>query len=151
MYANPISNYCHARAKLAAQTGFTLIELMVVIGIVALLARFALPVYTTYMVRAAGAAGPALLGEYQARMNRCYQDSETYIGCCPADFTQNNFTVTCSNGSPAVATNFTLTATGTSSSRANGFVYTVNQSNTKSTTWPSVLGSLPSACSTDWC
>jgi type IV pilus assembly protein PilA len=59
------------------QKGFTLIELMIVIGIVALLAAVALPAYESYSIRARVSEPLALLGEAKTSMTEYYVTNGT--------------------------------------------------------------------------
>ena len=58
--------------------GFTLIELMVTVAIVALLATIALPSYQDYVLKSRRAGGKATLLEAQQRMERAYTDQNSY-------------------------------------------------------------------------
>ncbi|MDR2786881.1 MAG: type IV pilin protein [Candidatus Accumulibacter sp.] len=72
------------------------------------------------------------LSARQTRMEQCYQDNHTYAPATPckacAKETTENFEFTCA----ADASTFTLTATGRNT--MDGFIYTVDQSDAKSTT-----------------
>ncbi|MBD8871986.1 type IV pilin protein [Rhodanobacter sp. DHB23] len=59
-------------------TGFTLLELMIVLAIVALLAAIALPSYSRYVVRTNRAAATACLSEYANYMERYYTTNLRY-------------------------------------------------------------------------
>jgi type IV pilus assembly protein PilE len=113
-------------------TGFTLIELMVALVIVAILATIALPSYTRYVQRGDLVAGTQALSQYRVQMEQFFQDNNTYsnaANACGATLpTPANFTVTCAlNGANA------YTATATGSGPVAGFTYTIDQNNTQKT------------------
>ena len=119
------------------QRGFTLIELMVTVGIVAILAAIAYPSYRNYVIRGQLVAGTNALAAMRADMERFYQDNRTYVTGggfttpCEVPTTVKNFTLSC-NPSPPTATAFTIQALGTGP--VNGFTFTVDQTNTMQTT-----------------
>jgi type IV pilus assembly protein PilE len=135
--------------------GFTLLELLVVVGVVAILASVAYPSYNDYVVRGRLAEGMSTLSDGRVKMEQYFQDNRTYAAASPAangcpsatipvPATSSSFSYACSN---LTATTYTLTATGTG--RALGFVYTINQNNTKQTTgaptgW--AAASMPASC-----
>jgi type IV pilus assembly protein PilE len=117
--------------SMKVQKGFTLIELMVVVAIVAILAKVAFPVYSNYVIRGKIPEATSNLSSKRVQMEQSYQDNRTYVGAsaCTNDTTSSKyFTFSCA----ATATTYTLTATGTSSMA--GFTYTIDQSNVKQTT-----------------
>ena len=137
--------------RLAA--GFTLIELMIAVAIVAILVGVALPSYREYVIRGHLADATNGLALMRAQMERHFQDNRTYASvgsfttpCASTDATTrtfNNFVVSCS-GTPT-ATAFTLAATG--SGPAAGFTFTVNQADVRATT---AAPSGWSTCTTKW-
>lgn len=115
--------------------GFTLIELMVVVMIVAILSAIAIPAYQDYVLRARVTQAIAWLSASQAKMEQCYQDNHSYkvdsgVDCCSVIGTEGagDFTWGCASE----ASTFTLTATG--SGPAAGFVYTIDQAGSQQTT-----------------
>lgn len=109
--------------------GFTLIELMIAVAIVAILASIAYPAYQDYVRR--GYVPEATTGLAQGRiaMEQWFQDNRTYVGAgCPSN--TQRFSFACN----ATATTFTITATG--QGVMNGFVYTIDQANTRTSTTP---------------
>jgi type IV pilus assembly protein PilE len=131
----------------ARQGGFTLIELMVTVAIVAILSGIALPMYRTYAIRGKLVAGTNALAALRTAMEQYYQDNRQYtnvsttiVSPCASTTTADTFTLTCSVPS---ATTYTITATG--SGLTNGAIYTIDQSNTQRTMGlPPALGSVPS-------
>lgn len=114
--------------------GFTLIELMVTVAIVAILAAVALPAYSDYLIRGKIPQAANNLSSMRIKLEQFFQDNRTYAGACVAGSAAplpaaDNFTYTC----PTLTdTTYTVVATGTGS--MNGFVYTIDQAGAKQTT-----------------
>jgi type IV pilus assembly protein PilE len=112
------------------QAGFTLIEVMITVAIVAILSMVALPSYRDYITRGNIPEATSRLATKQVQMEQFFQDNRTYVGgpACGNDTTSSKyFDFTC--GATPSATGFTLTATGKGS--MTGFGYTVNQTGAK--------------------
>jgi len=60
--------------------GFTLIELMIVIAIIAILVAYALPAYRDYSVRTKISEGSAMAAAYKAAINQAYVRNGTLSG-----------------------------------------------------------------------
>jgi type IV pilus assembly protein PilE len=130
--------------------GFTLIEVMIVVAIVAILAAVALPSYRDYLRRGMLPDAFTALNDYRVKMEQYYQDNRAYgntgaTTCAnnnaptwstfvPAG--PNNFTFACALGgtTAAGAQTYTITATGKASTRVTGHVYTITHDNVQSTT-----------------
>lgn len=115
-----------------AQQGFTLVEIMVVVAIVAILSAVAVPAYTDYVTRGRLTEVFTGLGSAQTSAEQFWANNRTYVGFDAAQtFPKNtsNFTYALSNQS---ASSYTVTATG--QGKMSGFVYTVDQSGNRATT-----------------
>jgi type IV pilus assembly protein PilE len=116
--------------------GFTLIEVMIVVAIIAILAAIALPSYNDYVIRGRLVDATNTLSATRAQMEQYFQDNRTYAATgaftppCSTTQTVGTFTVACATAPTATA--YTVTATGTGTTA--GFVYTINQSGTRTTT-----------------
>lgn len=63
------------------QTGFTLIELMIVVAIVAILAAIALPAYQTYTKKAKFTEVVAAVGPFKSAVELCAQSGNLLAAC----------------------------------------------------------------------
>jgi type IV pilus assembly protein PilE len=67
-------------ARGSKNSGFTLIELMIVVAIIGILAAIAIPAYTSHMVRGYRAAARACLSQGAQFMERRYTTGLSYAG-----------------------------------------------------------------------
>ena len=114
------------------QRGFTLVELMITVAIVAILASIALPSYRAYVMRSRVPVALDALSSYSARMEQTYQDTGSYgaVNCTPTLPSANNFTITCSIGGAGQTYLATATGTGTMA----GYAYSITNAGVRATT-----------------
>lgn len=140
---------CGATARRRA-SGFTLIELMITVAIVAILATVGYPQYTEYVRRSRLAEATGTLAATRVRLEQYYQDNRNYgstaSACGVTMPTGDHFTYTCNWGAGATAQSFLLTATGKSSGQMAGYTFTVDQDNNQRTTAFVGAASLPANC-----
>lgn len=118
--------------------GFTLIELMIVVTIIAIISAIAIPAYGDYVIRGKLVDATTQLSDGRVKIEQYFQDNRTYadvgasVSPCPAS--TKYFTITC----VPTASTYTLTAasnTGQGLGNAAGdYTYTIDESNTKKTT-----------------
>ncbi|SFM31789.1 type IV pilin protein [Variovorax sp. OV329] len=137
----------HAPAKASLRRGqhsrgFTLIEVMIVVAIIAILASIGVPAYSDYVRRGQLPEAFSALADFRMKMEQYYQDNRNYGAgaTCADDATANSwhdFTATAHFRYECVAANnaqtYTLTAIG-NSGQAVGHTYTVNQLGSRRTT-----------------
>jgi type IV pilus assembly protein PilE len=125
-------------------SGFTLIELMVTVAIVAILAAVALPSYTAYITRSKITEATSNLLAMRTKMEQYFQDNRTYVGACVAGTVAplpsnpgspagvlKYFIVTCPAAN-LTATTYTVQADGQGKDLA-GLTFTINQANVRTT------------------
>jgi type IV pilus assembly protein PilE len=146
----------HSGTRQGRSKGFTLIELMIVVAIVAILTTIAYPNYRDYVIRGQLVDATQGLAAVRANMERYYQDNRSYIavppfpvpcgGAAPA-ITAGRFTITCVVPD---ATHFTATAVG-AAAPLSGFSFTVTEADVQQTTVTSPPAPTSFAtCTTAW-
>ena len=129
-------------AKSARQIGFTLIEVMIVVAIVAILSMVAYPSYRDYIVRGNIPSATAALAVKQVQMEQFFQDRRTYVGGnvaatigtgmgCVSDTTGKYFDFSCAGGDAPSATAYKISAVGKGSML--GFTFKIDQTGAKTT------------------
>lgn len=116
--------------------GFTLIELMIAVVVVAVLAAIALPAYTDYVLRSKLTEAHTHLSDLRVKMEQRFQDARTYAGgsCAPtgASATQiKYFDFSCTDGPDGDS--FRIQAAGKAGSDVAGIAFTINESNVRTT------------------
>lgn len=127
--------------------GFTMIEVMVVVAIVAILAAIALPNYSDYIKRGKIIEATSALSDLRTRYEQFYLDNRTYVGGCliikPVVNTARAFDIDCPGES---ATAYSGTATGKDTEGMSGFGYSIDQANVHVTTGTGSWGQSSATC-----
>ena len=132
-----------------AVTGFTLIEVMITVAVIAIIAAVALPSYFDYITRSRLVEARANLADMRTRMEQFFLDNRTYPATCVASTATPGATEIRKPGNAKFfsyecsylwATKYTISATETFSSCAK-FTLSVNEANLRRTTlatsgWP---------------
>lgn len=127
--------------------GFTLIEAMITVAVIAILAAVALPSYNDYVVRSKFAEVSGNLADLRVKMEQYYMDNRRYStaaagGTCgipggnaPTVTEARYFQYVCASSTPNAAGDqqFVLTANGIAGQGLDGISFTVNHANTKAT------------------
>lgn len=121
------------------QHGFTIIELMIAVAIIAILAAVALPAYNDYIQRSKLSEAFSALSDFRVRMEQFYQDNRRYDGaglngCGAAAPNSKYFTFGCAPDAVVPSQTYVITATGVANEGLTNFVYTLNEKNVRATT-----------------
>lgn len=115
--------------------GFTLIELVIVMAIVAIMASMALPAYSDHVMRSRATAAASVLKDLRLNMERRYADDRSYAtaaGACPiANFADRDSGFAFSCATVAGGQSYTWTGTGTAGTA--GIVYTIDEAGVERT------------------
>lgn len=128
-----------------SQRGFTLIELMIAVVVIGILASIAIPSYTDYVKRGKAAEATTTLADLKVKMEQYFQDNRTYqdasvtllAPCTPAAGTTRYFTYSCT---ARTANTFTISAVPATGQGMTGFAFSINESNTKTSTYDGTVG-----------
>jgi len=122
------------RRRLSA--GFTLIELMVVVAIIAILAAIAMPIYSSYVTRSKLTDAQNNLSAVRVSMEQYFQDNRQYASssnssACGATMpaTSAYFSYSCA----LTSSGYLITATGIPDTPTANFTFTIDQSNDRAT------------------
>jgi prepilin-type N-terminal cleavage/methylation domain-containing protein len=135
--------------------GFTLIELMITVAIIAILAAIAYPNYRDYVIRGQLVDATQGLAAVRANMERYYQDNRSYAAingftppCVNTDVASGKFNIKCPTADDST---YTAQAVGIAGSNAAGFKFTLDQNGTQTTvvTTPPAPATFQS-CTTAW-
>lgn len=137
------------RERRGQAAGFSLIELMIVVAIIAILAAIAVPIYSNYITRSKLTEAQNNLSALRVQMEQYFQDNRQYTsaggtgtttGCgvlMPTSIASNGgnsiakyFSYSCN----ATASTYTITATGNPGTPTANFEFTIDQTNTRKTT-----------------
>ena len=135
-----------AAARLGARRGacgYTLLEIMITVAIVAIIAAIALPSYNDYVTRSKIAEATSSLSDMRIRLEQYFADNRQYPTSCIAPAVaaapagkiylpagSQYFAVNCA----LTATTYAVTATGDAAHGMAGFVYTIDEGNNRRTT-----------------
>src|SRR5436190_22437929 len=115
--------------------GFTIIEVMIVVAIVAILASVAIPSYTDYIRRGKIQEGASALLAQRVKMEQFFQDNRQYTNAGAIISPCNNppalkyFVITC-----PVLTTTTYTIQAAGSADLTGLNMTINEGNARAST-----------------
>jgi type IV pilus assembly protein PilE len=131
-------------------TGFTLIEVMITVAIVAILAAVAIPSYTDYITRSKIQEATTSLLTMRTKLEQYFQDNRTFFGACvagtvaPLPAGLKYFTLSCPTRND---TQYLIQAdggiAGADQSMA-GFSFTIDQANNRVTATVPAGWTLPS-------
>jgi len=131
--------FANGKSAIGKKTkGFTLIELMIVVAVIAILSSIAIPAYSDYVIRGKLVDATAQLSDGRIKIEQYFQDNRTYADVsasitspCPAS--TKYFTISCA----PTASTYTITAASNANTglgAAGDYSYTIDETNNKKTT-----------------
>jgi type IV pilus assembly protein PilE len=127
--------HLHHHRPPRCRSGFTLIEFVIVIAIVATLAGIAVPSFADHLRRGRIVEALMRLADHRVRMEQFFLDNRRYdngagnCGYAAPVTAADAFALEC----VVSATGYTVTATGLAGKGAQGFVYTIDEADARST------------------
>ena len=121
-------------------SGFTLIEMLITMAVIAILAAVALPSYTAYITRSKIAEATSNLLQMRTKMEQYFQDNRSYVGACtagtvaalPASDALKYFDLSCDIPAPPPML-YTVTAQGKAGTDLTSLTLTIDQANVRKT------------------
>lgn len=141
-------NSFNSRKLQCAQSGFTLVELMIVVIIASILAAYAIPTYRDHAMQARIPEATANLSMWRLQLEQYYQDQRKYGDaktCGVVIDASANFTFGCQSREGGQS--YLLTATGVPASGMADFAFTLDQTGAAATTaLPEGWGKITANC-----